>query len=126
MKRYPSSPSSPRAAPRSAKGSNSNGTPKRAESIDGDGTNDGAEVAQGSIPTDASDDGLPPSADEICELKLTVGDWSDSDSERYDLKVGPITHQAPQFGVVTSGNYNQFGPGAGRSKIIGSQIGTAS
>ncbi|MDD5326714.1 MAG: choice-of-anchor Q domain-containing protein [Phycisphaerae bacterium] len=78
---------------------------------DGDGTNDGAEVAQGSFPANASDGGAAPSADEVCELRLTVGDWSDSRSERYDLVVGPITHQAPQFGVVTSDNYNQFRPG---------------
>jgi len=78
---------------------------------DGDGTNDGAEVTQGSLPMDATDLGLPPSADEICELRLTVGDWSNSNSERYDLKIGPITHQATEFGVVETADYRQFRPG---------------
>jgi len=59
---------------------------------------------------DTGDLGLPPGPDEICELKLTVGDWSDSQSERYDLIVGPVTHQATQFGVVKTANYNQFKP----------------
>jgi hypothetical protein len=63
------------------------------------------------LPNDASDNGLAPSADEICELRLTVGDWSNSNSERYDLKVGPITHQATQFGVVATADYKQFRPG---------------
>jgi len=78
---------------------------------DGDGTSDGAEVAQGGLPADASDGGLPPSAEQICELRLTVGDWSSSNSERYDLVVGPVRHQASQFGAVTTANYNQFRPG---------------
>jgi hypothetical protein len=38
----------------------------------------------------------------------TVGDWSNSHSERYDLVVGPITHQATRFGVVETKDYNQF------------------
>jgi hypothetical protein len=63
------------------------------------------------LPNDASDNGAAPSPDEICELRLTVGDWSSSNSERYDLKVGPVTHQAPQFGVVKSESYKQFRPG---------------
>jgi len=86
---------------------------------DGDGTNDGAEVAQGSYPNNASDNGAAPSADEVCVLQLMVGDNSTSHSERYDLVVNEagenspfvIHHQGPQFGVVTTGNYNQFRPG---------------
>ncbi|GEM_PF-3587287 len=78
---------------------------------DGDGVSDGDEVSQGSLPMDASDLGLPPSADEVCELRLTVGDWSNSNSERYDMKVGPITHQAAKFGVVETKDYNQFRAG---------------
>lgn len=77
---------------------------------DGDGTNDGIETAQGSLLNDASDNGQPPPADQICVLRLTVGDWSTSESERYNLIVGPVTHQARQFGVVISENYNQFRP----------------
>ncbi|MFA5239263.1 MAG: hypothetical protein WC476_06095 [Phycisphaerae bacterium] len=87
-----------------------NANPNMADT-DEDGTSDGVEASSGGYPDDASDDGLPPSADEICELRLTVGDWSTSHSERYNLIVGPITHQAPQFGVVRSANYNQFRPG---------------
>ncbi|PKL50238.1 MAG: hypothetical protein CVV39_01765 [Planctomycetes bacterium HGW-Planctomycetes-1] len=78
---------------------------------DGDGVSDGDEVSQGSLPMDASDLGLPPSADEVCELRLTVGDWSNSNSERYDLVVGPITHQATRFGVVETKDYKQFRAG---------------
>ncbi|MDD5327671.1 MAG: hypothetical protein PHY02_07650 [Phycisphaerae bacterium] len=86
---------------------------------DSDGTNDGAEATQGSYPASASDNGEAPSADEICELRLTVGDWSSSESERYDMVVyeeggtSPfvIHHQGPVFGVVTTNTYNQFRAG---------------
>jgi hypothetical protein len=87
------------------------GTNPTAADSDGDGASDGIEVAQGSLPNDATDWGLPPSADQVCTLRLTVGDWSSSNSERYDLVVGPITHQATQFGVVATANYSQFRPG---------------
>ena len=66
---------------------------------DDDGTNDGDEVAQGSHPADGSDNGQPQE-DKYLDVKLTVGDHSGSHSERYNLKVGSITHQAPEFGVV--------------------------
>jgi len=46
-----------------------------------------------------------------CGGTLTLDPASSSNSERYDLVVGPITHQAPQFGVVTTANYNQFRAG---------------
>jgi RHS repeat-associated protein len=65
---------------------------------DGDGTSDGDEVDQGSNPNDDSDGGQP--SETFVNLKLTVGDPSGSESERYSLKVGPITHQAPAFGQV--------------------------
>lgn len=87
------------------------GTSPTAADSDGDGASDGVEVAQGSLPMDATDLGLPPSADQVCTLRLTVGDWSNSNSERYDLVVGPVTHQATQFGVVATANYSQFRPG---------------
>jgi len=92
------------------------GTHPKNPDTDGDTTNDGTEVSWGGLPADAGDGGVAPSASEIVELKLTVGDWSDSRSERYDLIAGPVVHQAPQFGVVTSAVYNQFRAG-GRYEI---------
>jgi hypothetical protein len=95
------------------------GTNPALADTDGDGTNDGIEASSGGYPTDPTDDGEAPTADQICELRLTVGDHSSSESERYDLVIyesgesSPfvIHHQGPEFGVVTSGNYNQFRPG---------------
>lgn len=72
---------------------------------DNDGTTDGAETNQCSNPNDASDSGQAPPPDEIAKIRLTVGDHSGSHSERYNLIVGPITHQAPQFGVVATNEY---------------------
>ncbi len=72
---------------------------------DGDGTPDGAETQQGSDPNDAADQGKAPDASEIIKLKLVVGDHSGSHSERYDLRVGPILHQATEFGVVSTQEY---------------------
>ncbi|MBN1795604.1 MAG: hypothetical protein JW804_02930 [Sedimentisphaerales bacterium] len=75
------------------------GANPRNSDTDSDGTNDGAEVAQGSNPADNSDGGQA-AEDKYADIKLTVGDHSGSNSERYNLKVGTITHQAPEFGVV--------------------------
>ncbi len=72
---------------------------------DGDGTSDGAEVAQGSDPLDHLDLGNAPPASEIVTVKLSVGDESDSHSERYILAVGNIRHQSYTFGVLTDGVY---------------------
>ena len=41
----------------------------------------------------------------------TVGDHSPSESERYILHVGSISHQSPGFGEVGSGTYT-FHPGS--------------
>jgi len=51
---------------------------------DGDGVRDGDEAAQGSDPADASDGGDPANC---VKLRLTVGDPSGSESERWNLDV---------------------------------------
>ena len=77
---------------------------------DGDGVNDGAEVQNNADPNDASDGGKKRESDIFAMVKLTIGDPSGSHSERYNLNVGSIEHQAPDFGVVGSGTY-KFEPG---------------
>lgn len=72
---------------------------------DGDGTSDFDEIEQGGDPTDPTDQGEAPAEEDIIKLDLTVGDHSGSHSERYDLTVGNIHHQAPQFGVVATDDY---------------------
>ena len=81
------------------------GTNPSIADTDGDGVNDGDEVAQGSDPNDNNDGGIAPPPEELVEVTLTVGDHSGSHSERYNMIVGPITHQAPDFGVVVSRTY---------------------
>ena len=81
------------------------GTNPQQPDSDGDNTNDGDEVAQGSNPADGSDGGQAPEEDTFVYLKLTMGDHSGSHSERYNLKVGSITHQAPEHGVVEERAY---------------------
>jgi len=71
---------------------------------DGDGVFDASEVSQGSDPLNRADSTAPPPG-EMVELNLTVGDPSGSESERYDLVVGNVVHQAPEFGVVSTGLY---------------------
>jgi len=80
------------------------GTRLNRSDSDRDGTNDGAEVSQGSNPTDPSDKGQVDLTKTI-QLQLVVGDHSGSHSERYNLIVGGIRHQAPEFGVVNTGTY---------------------
>jgi len=72
---------------------------------DGDGVDDKTEVDQGSDPNDASEGGVAPPPEDIVEVRLTVGDHSGSESERYCLIVGRIRHQATQFGVVQTRTY---------------------
>ena len=72
---------------------------------DGDGTSDSVEIEQHSDPADASDNGNSPPKQELVPLSLTVGDGSASHSDRFNLSVGPITHQAPNFGEIDSGFY---------------------
>ncbi len=72
---------------------------------DGDGTSDFDEIDQGSDPNDPEDGGREPQFEDVAELVLTVGDHSGSHSERYDLKVGPVLHQATVFGEVETDTY---------------------
>lgn len=69
---------------------------------DGDGINDGDEVNQGSDPNDPTDEGLPPPAAELIDLRLTIGDPSGSHSEIWALNVGPFSVRAPGHGRVIS------------------------
>jgi hypothetical protein len=71
---------------------------------DTDGVSDAGEVAQGSDPLDRSDS-TAPDPSELVELRLSVGDPSGSKSERYNLVVGNVAHQAPNFGEVSTGIY---------------------
>lgn len=79
---------------------------------DGDGASDRQEIDQGSDPANASDGGQPPAPEDIAFVKLTVGDPSGSESERYNMIVKglegdtrTITHQAKEFGVVSTAPY---------------------
>lgn len=79
---------------------------------DGDGAGDAQEIAQGSDPANAGDGGDPPPAEDIAQVMLTVGDPSGSESERYNMVVKgmegdtrTITHQATEFGVVSTKTY---------------------
>lgn len=77
--------------------------PKKSDS-DSDGVNDLIEVNQGTDPLDKLDK-IAPDQNEVCELRLTVGDHSLSESERYTLRVGNINHMAHKFGEVESAVY---------------------
>ncbi len=104
------------------------GTDPLSADTDGDGVTDGEEAEAGADPDDPRDEGRPRS--KVANIKLTsqkliirttfcdllprglclaVGDHSSSESERYVLHVGPISHQSPGFGLVGSGNYNVSG-----------------
>ena len=84
-----------------------NTDPKKVDT-DGDGVSDGDEVARGSDPTDPSDGGQPPPPNKKVEIKLSVGDHSGSHSERWNLRVGTITHCSPVFGEVSTRVYSVF------------------
>ena len=71
---------------------------------DGDGVFDAGEVSQGSDPLNRADS-TAPDPSELVELRLSVGDPSGSESERYNLVVGNVVHQAPNFGEVSTGLY---------------------
>ena len=69
---------------------------------DGDGATNFDEMIYGTDPGDSGSNpaGLMQAGKQYLDVKLTIGDHSGSNSERYNLKVGSITHQAPEFGVV--------------------------
>ena len=82
---------------------------------DRDGTSDGHEATQGSNPTDASDGGRAPSADELREFKIIIGDPSGSHSERWrvevrDLATGQIivNHASREYGELSAESESVF------------------
>lgn len=77
---------------------------------DNDGVSDGDEVDQGSDPNDMSDGGEAPPPNELVEVNLRVGDHSTSESERWQLNVGPIRH-AGKLGTVTPPRTYKFRTG---------------
>lgn len=81
------------------------GTHPTVADTDQDGVNDGVELDQGSDPTDDGDEGRPPPPERMVSVILRVGDQSGSHSERYNLIVGGVRHQAPEFGVVREDTY---------------------
>eukprot|EP00523_Entomoneis_sp_CCMP467_P023211 CAMPEP_0168830468 /NCGR_PEP_ID=MMETSP0727-20121128/1546_1 /TAXON_ID=265536 /ORGANISM="Amphiprora sp., Strain CCMP467" /LENGTH=1752 /DNA_ID=CAMNT_0008883699 /DNA_START=232 /DNA_END=5491 /DNA_ORIENTATION=- len=78
---------------------------------DNDGVDDAVEISQGTDPLDSGNFIQTTTrrqleqASQTLDVTLTVGDPSGSNSERYSLKVGPVEHQAPSFGVVSTGTY---------------------
>ena len=56
---------------------------------DGDGTSDGTEAAQGSDPCDPADGG---GTGGIVRVAFEFGDWSGSESEKYRLRLQPVSH----------------------------------
>jgi hypothetical protein len=87
------------------------GTAPTSRDTDADGSSDRTEAEQGSDPNDGADLGQAPPADELVNLKLLVGDFSGSRSERWNLVVGPVVHQAPGWGEVGSAEYRRFRKG---------------
>ncbi|XP_066928274.1 uncharacterized protein [Clytia hemisphaerica] len=84
--------------------------PMNADS-DSDGVNDGDEVKNNADPLNGLDGGRKPSSsDEFAIIQVTIGDPSGSHSERYNIQVGNIEHQAPDFGKLGTGRY-KFNPG---------------
>lgn len=91
---------------------------------DEDGVPDGAEVSQGSLPNDATDEGQPPSVPvdpnspepgDQWTLRLSVGDPSGGNSERYSIVVIDaetdevlLEHEGGTFGEVATRDYSQF------------------
>lgn len=79
---------------------------------DGDGVNDDVEVAAGADPNDPADLGAP--SGDAYSLILRIGDYSGSQSERYDLVIKRedgsvlLRHQASDFGIVEERSYSVF------------------
>ena len=85
------------------------------QDTDGDMTNDNVEVANTGLPNDASDGGEPANPSDVITLRLSVGDASSSESERFmlivrDLKTNkPILfHLSNQFGEISTEEYDVF------------------
>ncbi len=72
---------------------------------DGDGTSDAAEIAHNGLPNDPTDGGEPLPSDERCDVTISVGDESPSQSEKWALRVGTITHRAREYGGLFTTTY---------------------
>lgn len=95
------------------------GTSPFSVDTDGDGHSDYEEINHGSNPlNDLSIPGtVAQDTTSTVGVTLTVGDQSGSHSERYNLIVGHIVHQAPEFGVVSTATY-QFSKGVYEVEIV--------
>ena len=80
------------------------GTSPLKEDTDNDGLSDFVEVGAGSDPLSNKEASSEPEIS--CPITLKVGDHSGSNSERWILEVGPIVHQATEFGKVQTETYN--------------------
>ena len=81
------------------------GTNPFAQDSDGDGVSDYAEVAQGSDPADAGDGG---SAANVIRAEFEFGDWSGSESEKYQLQIKPLSGEGatPRTHVFLNQRYD--------------------
>jgi hypothetical protein len=69
------------------------------------------EISQGSDPNDASDDGEAPDPGEVLELRLGIGDESDSESEDYHLvcyEYDPETFMEREVFRALSGGHGEY------------------
>lgn len=80
------------------------------DDTDGDGTLDGVEITQGSLPGNGSDNGNPTSPEETFSIKLGVGDHSDSKSEDYVMNVFEIDEAGEEHRIYTlpSGGHGEY------------------
>ena len=84
--------------------------PRKADT-DGDGVNDGPEVAGGSNPSDPGDNGLPLPAAKRVSILLGIGDQSGSDSEDYVMnihRIDPVTGAEIRFHTHRSGGHGSY------------------
>jgi hypothetical protein len=70
---------------------------------DKDGISDYNEIQQGSDPLDNTDTEMSGG---VVSVSMSVGDPSNSHSERYVMRVGNIVHQSPVFGEMKTDIYN--------------------
>ena len=84
--------------------------PRKADT-DGDGMNDGPEVAGGSNPSDPGDNGQPLPAAKRVSILLGIGDQSGSDSEDYVMnihRIDPVTGAEIRFHTHRSGGHGSY------------------
>ena len=81
------------------------------EDSDGDGVNDGPEVAGGSNPSDPSDNGQPLPPAQRVSINLGIGDQSGSDSEDYVMniyRIDPASGAEIRFHTHRSGGHGSY------------------